>query len=117
VARATQASDVSNWRDRFESVGKWRLSGSGKYPVNKNAEEFLPGYPCQYGTVVSVIARSDATEQSSFFAWRWIASRSLSSGARSRDPLARNDDLRYAWLATALPIAACAAARRAIGTR
>jgi hypothetical protein len=27
-----------------------------------------------------------------FFAARWIASRSLSSGARSRDPLARNDD-------------------------
>jgi hypothetical protein len=24
----------------------------------------------------------------------WIASRSLSSGAHSRDPLARNDDLR-----------------------
>jgi len=24
----------------------------------------------------------------------WIASRSLSSGARSRDPLARNDDLK-----------------------
>ena len=27
----------------------------------------------------------------SYFAERWIASRSLSSGARSRDPLARND--------------------------
>jgi hypothetical protein len=26
-----------------------------------------------------------------FFAARWIASRSLSSGAHSRDPLARND--------------------------
>jgi hypothetical protein len=31
-----------------------------------------------------------ATKQSSFAA-RWIASRSLSSGAHSRDPLARND--------------------------
>src|SRR6266404_5011251 len=29
-----------------------------------------------------------------FFAARWIASRSLSSGAHSRDPLARNDGLR-----------------------
>ncbi len=28
------------------------------------------------------------------FAWLWIASRRLSSGARSRDPLARNDDER-----------------------
>jgi hypothetical protein len=27
-----------------------------------------------------------------FFAARWIASRSLSSGAHSRDPLARNDE-------------------------
>jgi hypothetical protein len=26
-----------------------------------------------------------------FFVWQWIASRSLSSGAHSRDPLARND--------------------------
>jgi hypothetical protein len=26
----------------------------------------------------------------------WIASRSPSSGAHSRDPLARNDDLKYA---------------------
>jgi hypothetical protein len=42
-----------------------------------------------------VIARSAATKQSispgdSF----WIASRSLSSGAHSRDPLARNDGLK-----------------------
>src|ERR1700694_4518555 len=34
--------------------------------------------------------RSDVAFQS-IFAARWIASRSLSSGARSRDPLARND--------------------------
>jgi hypothetical protein len=31
----------------------------------------------------------------SCFAARWIASRSLSSGAHSRDPLARNDDLLF----------------------
>ena len=41
----------------------------------------------------SVIARSAATKQSSFKPGaRWIASRSLSSGAHSRDPLARNDE-------------------------
>jgi hypothetical protein len=50
---------------------------------------------------LAVIARSEATKQSilSFcgktdcflFAARRIASRSLSSGAHSRDPLARND--------------------------
>jgi hypothetical protein len=43
--------------------------------------------------VFSVIARSEATKQSilSSASLVWIASRSLSSGARSRDPLARND--------------------------
>jgi len=33
-----------------------------------------------------------ATKQSIFPGLAWIASRSLSSGAHSRDPLARNDD-------------------------
>jgi hypothetical protein len=40
VARATQASDHRARRETTESVGKWRLDGSGKYPVNKDAEEF-----------------------------------------------------------------------------
>src|ERR1700730_8592287 len=40
----------------------------------------------------AVIARSTVTKHPSFvFAAVWIASRSLSSGAHSRDPLARND--------------------------
>jgi hypothetical protein len=43
--------------------------------------------------VSPVIARSEATKQSiSPLAAPWIASRSLSSGAHSRDPLARNDE-------------------------
>jgi hypothetical protein len=42
---------------------------------------------------LDVIARSEATKQSIVAVlWLWIASRSLSSGAHSRDPLARNDD-------------------------
>src|SRR6266568_5330524 len=41
---------------------------------------------------VVVIARSTCDEAiHSYFAARWIASRSLSSGAHSRDPAARND--------------------------
>jgi hypothetical protein len=41
-----------------------------------------------------VIARSEADEAIHRAArQRWIASWSLSSGAHSRDPLARNDDL------------------------
>src|ERR1700752_4338660 len=60
--------------------------------------------PRGHGRQVDVIAcgkheafvqGSKATKQSIFFAVRWIASRSLSSGAHSRDPLARNDDLSY----------------------
>jgi hypothetical protein len=39
----------------------------------------------------AVIARSEATKQSTLPFLPWIASRSLSSGALSRDPLARND--------------------------
>ena len=53
------------------------------------------GVACEELTAHTVIARRVATEQSSFLIvaqGSWIASRSLSSGAHSRDPLARNDD-------------------------
>ena len=44
------------------------------------------------GRTLLVIARSEATKQSIYpRVERWIASRNLSSGAHSRDPLARND--------------------------
>jgi hypothetical protein len=39
-----------------------------------------------------VIARSEATKHFTLARLEWIALRSLSSGAHSRDPLARNDD-------------------------
>jgi hypothetical protein len=42
-----------------------------------------------YLTVIAVERSDEAIH--SFFAATWIASRSLSSGAHSRDPLARND--------------------------
>jgi hypothetical protein len=41
-----------------------------------------------YFVIASAAKQSIATE----YVEAWIASRSLSSGARSRDPLARNDD-------------------------
>jgi hypothetical protein len=44
-----------------------------------------------WSSVASVIARSEATKQSRPCLLPWIASRSLSSGAHSRDLLARND--------------------------
>jgi hypothetical protein len=55
VARATHASDRGDRRDDIESVGKWRFDRSGKYPVNKNAEDFcratrvIPGRRAAYG--------------------------------------------------------------------
>jgi hypothetical protein len=43
------------------------------------------------------LPRSEATKQSRFFlsSQSWIASRTLSSGAHSRDPLARNDGFKF----------------------
>src|SRR5580700_5509699 len=47
-----------------------------------------------YRQLFPVIARSASDEAiHSYFVVRWIASRSLSSGAHSRDPLALNDEL------------------------
>src|SRR5213075_1651874 len=53
--------------------------------------------PANAGTSRHCEERSDEAIHT-FFAVLWIASRSLSSGAHSRDPLARNDDgeSRYA---------------------
>jgi hypothetical protein len=50
VACATQASDVGACREGFKSLGKWRLSRSGKYPVNKHAGKIFGGFPYHYGT-------------------------------------------------------------------
>jgi hypothetical protein len=43
------------------------------------------------GLITVVIASAAKQSTLSFLSPLWIASRSLSSGARSRDPLARND--------------------------
>src|SRR5882672_4847613 len=71
-------------RDADDGIEKPRRTG---YPACAGYDGVV-----RRGTV-AVIARSGATKQSIFFlcAARWIASRSLSSGAHSRDPLARND--------------------------
>src|SRR6266436_2359836 len=57
-------------------------------PQPECTDLICPGRANQWGRIV--IARSDEAIHTCF-AERWIASRSLSSGARSRDPLARND--------------------------
>src|SRR6266576_148829 len=67
-------------------LGEWFLQTSG-------ASRREIAESC-FGNWGNVIARSESDEAiHSYFAATWIASRSLSSGARSRDPLApRNDD-------------------------
>src|SRR5260221_12046993 len=66
--------------------------------VGEMLKRLWPGDLCPARrSSLHVIARSGATKQSSFLFSRrqsWIASRSLSSGAHSRDPLARNDGER-----------------------
>ena len=53
------------------------------------------GLNCQKTTATElVIARSVGDEAIHAYGQFWIASRSLSSGAHSRDPLARNNDVR-----------------------
>ncbi len=60
-----------------------------------NRHEVNPNNTFSMRDADSVIARSDSDEaiHASADAARWIASRSLSSGARWRDPLARNDGI------------------------
>jgi hypothetical protein len=102
VSRATHAIARLFRLDHIESVGKRPLHQSGKYRVNKNDEEILGS------------SRSDAVNEASP-----IAAIKKQAGRAWRGPLVvQNDRVKIqAWLEAALPSAACAAARRAIGTR
>src|ERR1700688_5213167 len=58
------------------------------------------------GAVHTIFARSEATKQSILSLTARMASRSLSSGAHSRDLLARNDELRkHSQTLRRLPVA------------
>jgi hypothetical protein len=61
----------------------------GRYALRK---PYLMSFARSDLSAVAQRAKAEATEVTSFpLAALWIASRSLSSGAHSRDPLARND--------------------------
>jgi hypothetical protein len=73
-----------------------RWQAPAEYPVRRGIS--LPsltprntGSPASAGGNEWIVIASEATQSILPFAARWIASRSLSSGAHSRDPLARND--------------------------
>src|SRR5438067_2465716 len=90
----------------FESVGKCPLDESGKHPVNEQDEETPDGLIRELRSVIP-------------------GHRERSNDGRAKTKMAGKNPghfnlvrvVRYAWLATVLPSAACAAARRAIGTR
>jgi hypothetical protein len=116
VACVSHARNRGIFADRIKNVGKRPLVASGKYPVNEIDEEI--GKPCEGGTVVARFVIAGLTRPTTT---------SLSRGRKNenaRDKPGHNvvvsvdsERFDYAWLATALPSAACAAARRAIGTR
>jgi hypothetical protein len=63
-------------------------------PLIKRVRNFLKTSGAQRGEIAKVclVVIASAAKQSTYpLAAPWIASRSLSSGARSHDPLARND--------------------------
>ncbi len=93
----TQASDRARFRVHGESLGKCGLHESGKDWVNE-IPFVIPG--CAEGAGPESMVTLECWE-------KW------SPGSR----FARPGMTSQAWLATALPIAACAAASRAIGTR
>jgi hypothetical protein len=97
----THASNPRLLRVPVESVGKCRFDQDGKYRVNENDEEILPD-AIPSGVIPGRVEGANPE------------SRDSGSGPSDHPGMTECD---YAWLATVLPSAACAAASRAIGTR
>jgi hypothetical protein len=84
------------------------MEAPAEYPVRRGIS--LPsltprnaGSPASAGGNEWIVIASEATQSILPFAARWIASRSLSSGAHSRDPLARNDAAPIFTYISAIP--------------
>jgi hypothetical protein len=112
-AHATHTSTIEVRLRTIEKRGKSRASKNGKDPVNKNAENiFAAGQ-----TLSSRAARPHASS----IMTRLEGSRGEEPGETASLPTWSTSNRRlawtYAWLAISLPSAACAAERRAIGTR
>jgi hypothetical protein len=121
-----------------ENVGKRARDESGKYPVNEDDEERfavpvkLRGLVRQCTDGSTSLRGALATKQSIYPLCRAMdcfASLAMTEGAaKTKMPGTRpgmmsslfdcqRSEETYAWLATVLPSAACAAANRAMGTR
>jgi hypothetical protein len=105
VARMIQARDRGTFRGRTEKTGKCVADETGKYLVNKNDE----------GIFASVSIRGASTVIASEAKQSRVVGGTLDCFVAALLAMTMESD--YAWLATVLPSAACAAARRAIGTR
>src|SRR6185437_6340215 len=74
------------------------IFGGRRKRIGDAAAGIFPGAEVRF----AVIARSAATKQSSLSLQPWIASRSLSSGGHSPDPLARSNDGDHAAIKNSL---------------
>lgn len=107
----------------MRSVGKWPLDESGKHPVNEDDEEILARLTHLAMARVPIHCVALKRLSSSLLSMNCddphLGSKTQMPGTKpghhvvfvivSKKP--------YAWLSIFLPSAACAAARRAIGTR
>jgi hypothetical protein len=81
----------------MRNAGKRARDESGKHPVNENDEENFRACCDEMRVPMHAIVLSRHCEEQGDeaihpYAAQWIASRSLSSGAHSCDPVARDDD-------------------------
>jgi hypothetical protein len=82
---------IAGANDRIESA---RRTGSSAFADDDRSRAETAGRSAAGTTPHTVIAGSVSDEAIHSFRAAWIDSRSRSSGAHSRDPLARNDDKR-----------------------
>jgi hypothetical protein len=119
VALMIQARDRGAFRKRIGNAGKCALDETGKYPVNENDEgksaDVSIRVTSQYVLVMAGLVPAIHVFLQTCRKDVDARDKPGHDGAFA-DTLVRNSET-YAWLTTVLPSAACAAARRAIGTR
>ena len=119
MARTTQASIGEKPRDHIARAGKHALQQGGKSRVNEDGEESfkVAGHSrSNSGSAPASLCR--AIHALSHGCSKELEARTRSENSEHAKSLqrARGPEI-YAWFATVLPSAACAAASRAIGTR
>ena len=119
MACVLHARDRAIFADRIGSVGKQARDESGKYPVNENDEEIIARSMRERDSSRAAITAGPAIAESLVLSDILTPAQNENARDQPGHNVVSVDSERsnYAWLATVLPSAACAAARRAIGTR